>query len=408
MKEYSLDEILIRDLPKNPGDDAVLKVLLTDSQELLLLINGILLADIFQNTENVPPNISGNIYSGLMKPSLGKLMNLALWLSQNSNPNRHSQLKKYLITNERKKQGWLTRLIQLRNAYAHPKTKSKGEVLKEVVIHLKSIPDLRQLGTVRLNSEITWTDEDGEIDLFPFAIVKNSKASVFSEYKFPDTLVFNTPEQNASETFCRKWNKIKASDKQLFNPTLEDLLVKIQKAYGSQVNDSKDSISSKDFKGSSRIGILIETGMADAIKDHLKTKYHRSIIMDIHLEAEKHPLVRMKEDLELLKEPDLSQLNRLADKAHPLFIFLRSEGISTAFFLQTIYMIADLFEAGKNPYLQILLERSIAEIDDEQDRLWEYLPDHLDKMFVKSTKNRSYELRDYIWRSKNKSISLFN
>jgi len=128
MKIYSLNEFLIRNLPEDPGDDAVLKLLLTDSQELLLVINSILLSDLFLDPNKTPSNTSGNVFTGLVKPSLGKLLNLSFWLSQNVDSERIKPLKNYLLTDERKKQGWITRLLQLRNAYAHPRGKTREDV----------------------------------------------------------------------------------------------------------------------------------------------------------------------------------------------------------------------------------------------------------------------------------------
>jgi len=407
MKSISLNNFLLRNHPIELSDESVLKILLTDSQELLLLINSILLSDLFNEHDNVPANISGNVYMGLEKPSLGKLLNLAFWLSQNIHSEKNKRLKEYLLIDERKKQGWITKLLQLRNAYAHPKGQTKEEVIIKAHQHIKDLPDLSDLGSIEHSPTPIWYDESGDMNLFPFVNSAGEELNIFTEFVYPDTLVFNPSNEEASNAFSKAWNVIKSADRTLYRPSNDDLLTKIKKAYLSNIYEGETPKWMSEFYKSSRIGMIIEPGLADGILGNLNTFKSQSLIIDIRPEGDIHPMECMRNDLEMLNYPDLTQLNFLASKDSPLVIVIRASDISSSNFLQAIYMIADVYDSGKNPHFKFFIERDKGKLQEEQDQLWDDLPDNMDKMFRKYTTNNSYELSDYLWGRKGRNILSF-
>jgi len=399
--KISLYEIFLKkffdcDLEKN----MVIKFLQKDLESLIKLLIIIYTSDIL-NTKDVPNGFTNRFEKTFENSVLGKLKELLLFISNNYKSSNISKEFNLLIKNLYKNENsWINKLVRCRNQYNHPKEKSVNDIIKETCNYLKNNSQWMKQINFEYNSKKTlFYSASILIPLTPFAYF-NKRLIIFSsfgkdyEIKFSNSDIETT---KSSENFKDKWVDIRIMDKGLSKPTTKELINKI-KSKRYEIN--KEQIApkwSKDILKFKEVSALISEDIIYGLINEIKN-LKNLLFIKVKLIKNKRIDTIISEEIGLSEPFSIELLTKLLKEGITLIIVIDSKDTKGKDFLNLLYWLSDINSKIKNNNaLKVFIIREKLSLEEEQETLWDKLPDDIDELFIKPYKSRGEELSDLIW-----------
>lgn len=393
-----LRRILLDDLPKDQHKDEPpdLGLVSTGLQRVLTLLCAVVVANVAKR-EVVPAGFTSRFEDAFRNPVLGKLRDFLVWSYGEGAVSNLAGLSEFLEL-ERKNKGCLGALVSLRNRYQHPKGEDPSEVLRQVW-EIASQEDLfpETFGVLVDNGVPTWVDGDARIDLPPLVIAVKKGLLIFQEIDSSRRLVFHGETRpDEDRQFQALWRELRVRDSSLRAPSEEEVRVKAHQL-------STDGPAAKDLpwwmskmmKGGP-IGALVppfdSTGFGRAIEE----AFQGAATVTLRLEGSKSVPEAFAETLGLAAPPSSADLVGWSATA-PLVLLVIAEELASGEFLQVLYWLAELREAGEGSRLRVLVQRNLEALKADQDALWDRLPDGLSSLLRRPSGPGLEELPSYSW-----------
>lgn len=403
------------DRPLTPERGLPETILGTTLQDLLLLIVSAFVCDLSVSKESegsrpvlgsgkVRPGFSKRFAEALVGPTPGKLLPFAVWLATEE-PSCHALtgLREYLINSERKPTGWLSQLSQLRNRWAHPEGSDPADTLAQVAALVTSLPPSLLTIRVRLesNGNASWIDGSAALPLAPFTSCEDTRFLLFGGLGPANRLVFPAaadPSRDRSalqDQFAILWRQLRALDMALSAPTSEDFQSKTIMTPVPPTADAPWWIEEVWRPGP--LGFLVPPAHADAVLASAAVRPAAAGHVRLVPTPGQEPKESLAQALGLAAGPSASELlSLLGDKFDCVFIVDASD-LSAKDFLQQLYWAADLAAAGNTGSLRLVIEREGVRLAQDQEKLWDRLPERLETILRKPPGSGGNGLTQYLW-----------
>ena len=401
-ESVTLDTFLERGAPSD-ADEVLFAthVLQSGLQDLLTLMIGVYAGSTVHH-KRVPPGFVGKFGQALSKPVLGGLLDFLHWISSEEEDSSLSPLSEYLQSYERRDTGWLNRLIQLRNRWAHPRDGDPEQVLATVVAHLSDIPDFASLGKLEISDSDTvfWSGGGDKHLLQPFVFSRLGEMVVFTEYRPPNRLVFPQPDPVNQKRFEEIWREVRVLDSALEDPTPEDIAGKIMNlSLGCSYNGEK-LWWFEDLFRPGPVGALVAPDVLDGLLANCTHIWPGMAAIDLVPSQGETPMDALAALLGLARAPTFEELVSFASGKKPYLIVVRAYTIASQDLLKLLHWLADLSASGALAYLRILIGREAEQLARDQEKLWDRLPDRIDQILRKPPRSSEMELSEYQWTSR--------
>jgi len=367
-------------------------------QDCLHVLIGIQAAGIF-HYRRVPAGFSGRFRKALLKPVLGGLHELLIWLATQEIGPSLNDLSAYIQKNETGANGWLKRMVQFRNRWTHPEGETREEVLAGALPVFLAPPDLSGLGMFATTVEgiIEWQVSGHAHPLAPFVGISNGTVQAFSGFRDPGELVFPESASIDAGGFPAMWMEARLLDQALDEPTVDEIAMKAERLFHkSDYNGAFPDWLSRIFS-SGPLAILIEPGITKGLMAGLADSRENVVLLNLPLNEAGQPGEIFASTLGLARTPTAGEFITFGKAVRPLVILLHADGLEAKAFLKVLLWLADLCEAGKPDGLRILIARSSEKLQQDQEKLWDRLPDNLDELLRKPPHAKGDGLPGYLW-----------
>jgi hypothetical protein len=392
---FSLRQILIGSSKNTCVDESDAVCLLQKGlQDGLVLLVAMLTSEISKSS--VPPGFTERFEEYLTRPTLGGLRDFIVWtLPKIEEP--HSTLWNLFIRDEKGGKGWIGTLIQVRNRWMHPEHESREELLPRVLVLISEIPDyLCQVSFASSEQgELVWLSDISSFNLAPFAFFRDERIVSFTHFEPPYRLSYGADANGANEHFRRLWFELRIRDQALEKPTAEEIRYKAKKIAFPGTGDSPWWFDRMLKPGPP--AILLAPGQGEGLVCHLKKAWPNVVIVDLVLDGKDPVLKALACKLGLASAPASAEFLSFSSSQAQFVLILRAAELVSRDFLQTLYWLADLMDAGSTTDLRILIERSGEKLQEDQSSLFDRLPGNLSEILRKPKGSSPAGLVGYLW-----------
>ena len=148
-------------------------------------------------------------------------------------------------------------------------------------------------------------------------------------------------------------------------------------------------------------GYLVEPGVLDGILAHLKTTWPNAVAIDLQYKGEDDFLKLLARQLGFKFAPDLRTFLSWMGRDVPCLISIRAEKLHARDFLNCLFWLLDLKEAGIGAGLKVLIERSRRQVEKDAETLWDRLPEDPGEI-INSPDRSPKSLSDFVWKTHEK------
>jgi hypothetical protein len=402
-KGFTLNEIISESLNEFESDSEKISYLFRSGlQDFITLLSALYLAGV-SNGKKVPPGFTGKFVKAFSSPTLGGILDgFLLWIvGQEEHPSM-SKLSVYLMDVEKRGKGWLVPMVQWRNKFEHPQDYSQKEVLENSIPLLSAIPDFSSFGQIILQNEgqIVWESEGLFLNLEPFICLHEQRIKSFTEYKERGKLIFRPEQPECQAAFEKLWSELRILDTQLEKPSLEDIKEKLYRVE-SPVASFQNPWWVNDILNNPAFCRFIEPG---SINNHLiisEKKETNILFLKCQVKESQPPMEMICYTLGLAPLKNIQELTAILQE-NILILNIDTTGIGFKTILSLLLWIADMHDGGASKQIRILIKRKADELENDQQKLWERLPDNLDSIFCKAPGLKGSELKNYYWSTETK------
>jgi len=382
-------------------DDQIIYLFYFGLEKFLLAISSIISASIF-NSESIPPGFTGKFSRCLNKPVLGILLNDYIYtaIKDCKNPSLINLIQ-YLLETE-KEDGWISKMISLRNIYIHLKNKSTDEIIGDAKDHLKSIPDFYMLGNFKENEgSIFWDSAGRQIIVSPFMYAEENELFVFKEFDKGGSLIFQHDRPDLNLIFKIGFNKLRSLDLLLENPTRDDIVKRIIPI--SDVYEKSKYWWFGNLKKSSYTLNLVDR---DLLIQVLLFINNETSCIFIELNGMQQPLEIICEQLGLYTFKDTSEFVE-AIGGELLYIGIAANNIGVKDFSSLINWIVAVTNEDASNNLHFIVERATEKIINDQQKLFGRMPEELSKILGGPSGSFKDDLMETVWKKQTRRKFIF-
>jgi hypothetical protein len=409
MRDITIQEILQGSHQSGPNDSPRSTrsfpetVLGGTLQDLLLLFVSGLVCDCAMS-ETVPPGFATRFVEAMAGTTPGKLLPFATWLAtaEPSHP-ALSGLRNHLLDTEKKPTGWLSQLAQLRNRWAHPEGTDPEEALTNAGRLLESVPPGLSELRIRLQPEGTaaLVCRNEVLPLSPFASSEDDHLLLCGGFERPDRLVVPaghgmTGDRSVTQDLFRvTWRRLRALDMSLGSPTPEDFQAKATMASVRSGGDIPWWTEELWRPGS--FAFLVPPGHSDGILESAAARIPVTGRVRVVPGSGQEPTEALAQALGLAAGPMAPDLLSFLGAGFHCVLTEDTSGLSAKDFLQHLYWAADLTAAGNTGSLRLVIEREGERLAQDQEKLWDRLPERLETILRKPPGCGGGGLTQYLW-----------
>ena len=222
----------------------------------------------------------------------------------------------------------------------------------------------------------------------------NDKIIQFVGFEEPDKILFPSDGLSVKIDFSPIWQDIRLNDDKLEKPTHNEIVLKIRKH--KQNYKCKKNKFSKKLLHRINLAAILSLENYKGFLMGIKVKQPNSIMIELELEDGVQPVTAICDKIGIA-ELNTKEFLQILNIDINIYFILKTEKMSPKYFLNLLYWIADIYEMKLSNKSIFLILRNRAELEQEQEQIWERLPDNIDKILCRYKKSQSYNLIDYLW-----------
>ena len=381
--------------PCNASERNAALVLESGLQEFLTILVAALSSAVAES-RRVPSGLSGRFEAALSNPTLGGLREFVFWLSSDGSTLGPAQLQAYLQA-EKRGGGWLSQLVDLRNRWAHPRDETPQDVVGRVARLLPEMPETLRGMAIEIEDSGRPYFHDGEarVQLDPFAWVDADDVVVFSTFEAPARLHFRLDNPEVLRRFQSLWFDLRVADRALTAPTSEEFREKCRRSSYEIVGPAPWWLDRLREPGPP--AFLVEPGAADGALASLGTTWPDAVAAVLPLEDGASVPAALAATIGLASPPKAAELVALVPSSSPCALQVRAASVPTRTFLDLLYWLADVREAGGAPGLRVIVERSSDRLTSEGAKLNDRLPERIEELLRRPTRASNTGLQGFVW-----------
>jgi hypothetical protein len=370
-------------------------------QEFFSLISGLYVSGLSQ-TKNPPPGFISKFTKTYNSPTLGGILNeFILWIATyDVHPSLH-KLSEYLLKTEKKGNGWMSHMVQWRNKYEHPKEYSKEEVLDKTIPLIHNIPNFSDLGEIAVMNDngLCWISDSFSLPLEPLIYLDYQKIQSFTDMDITEGLRFKKDNPQLKYRFSEIWSDLRINDCLLENPTIKDIKYKILKINKNVPSGQNPWWASQIMDGEKFMG-FVEPGCLNFFKLNDNWTEKKIIHLTCTLTDSISPIEMICSSIGIASLKNINELVTILGD-HILVLKIETTKISYKKILSLLFWIADMQELGITQ-IRVIIERDLRELEIDQEKLWDRLPEGLDNILNKTPRAKDKVLKSYYWHRKTK------
>ena len=393
----SLRDVLLEEAAhcddKEPEKRAA-RVLESGLQEILTLLVAVMFPALARE-RSVPPGLTTRFKECASRPTVGSLRDFLVWVSSNDSLTSLPTLSAYL--QQEKKDGWLSRLVELRNRWQHPKGETREAVVAQVVTLLQAMPEELQLARIEVTAhgDAVWTNRGESVSLRPFGFAAAGELHVFTHFEPPGILCFKASDAGIEQEFRNMWSELRVLDQKLEDPTSEEFSAKARRAAAAHHGDAPWWLDRMADRGPN--ALLVDPTVIDGALAHLTTRDPTTVVVDLPLANDQSVPSCLAEKLGLARPPDAKELLAFVGGKSTCALAVRCQPLSVRGFSQVLYWLADLRDAGPSDTLRILVGRDPQQLEADQEKLWDRLPERMEDLLRKPPSSKGAGLVAFLW-----------
>jgi hypothetical protein len=383
------------------SNDQIIYLFYFGLEKFLLAISSVISAS-FLNSESSPPGFTGKFARCFNKPVLGTLLNDYIFttIKDCDNPSI-TDLKNYFFETERK-DGWISKMISLRNNYFHPKDKSPDEIIDDAKLLLNNIPDFSILGYFNENDRnIIWESKGSRIKVTPFLYVIESELFVFKEFDKSGSLIFNHDNKELDHFFKEEFNKLRIQDSLLENPGREDIIKRIKPI--SNTNEKPSLWWFGKLMKSMNFLNLVDKDLLIPVLSSVNNEFPCLIV---ELDGKGQLLEMIAEQLGLMKFKDNDEFLN-AFQGGLVYIGIITNNIGVKDFASLINWIIAVCRNEASKDLRFIIERPHHILVNDQQKLSGRLPEELNEILGGPSGLFKDDLIEIIWNKQTRKKFIF-
>ena len=183
-------------------------------------------------------------------------------------------------------------------------------------------------------------------------------------------------------------------------PSLEDIKGKLYRLE-SPVASFQNPWWVNDLLDNPAFCRFIEPG---SINNHLiisEKKETNILFLKCQVKESQPPMEMICYTLGLAPLKNLQELTAILQE-NILILNIVTTGIGFKTILSILLWLADIKDAGVSKQMRVLLERNPDELEHDQQKLWDRLPDNLESLLCKAPGLKGPELKNYYWSKETK------
>lgn len=396
----ALDAFLLARYAGSVSDRTALAshVLRTGLQDHLCALAGVCVSALLASS-TVPPGTTRRIAEALTSPTPGKLCQLLLWMTGEGAVAPVQMLRSGLAI-EAKDAGWLGKLAQYRNRFAgHGTAGEREELLGQVAALLEEVPSSLSIPALTVDSEgrVSWKAEGDPLDVSAFFSVHEGRITFPLEIDGSGRLLMSggAPELAG---FRVAWRSLRVADAQLADPTAEELVEKALRVPALSSSVAPPWWHSEVTKAGAPL-FFVSPGTVVAAASAFRANPKTSVAVSVAMREGESLSDGLARTLGLAAAPASSLLAE-AGRSTPLVLCVEPGPTTSRPLLDLLYWLADLREVGAIGALRLVVGRDVAALSQDQEKLWDRLPDRLDELVRRPPRSKTPGLAGAQWGEK--------
>lgn len=399
----SVQDILI---PQNQARYSLAAFWSNLQKTLLFLAGAVLSTEELQ--KNPPKGITSKCLEFLCNASPGGIHNLLQWITSRTKPEKDNAILSYLKYEQKESAPFLGKLVHMRNIFTHPKTGNPESILKEAFNFATKPPMFfkREIIEIDDSGQVYWIENKNRIPLKPFVSFRKGQLNIFGGLTadIPARLIGMEPE--CQVLFKALWIKYRVADMALEGPTPEEFHHKAFMPSGLKIQEVPWWVESYLKKGKT-LSVIISDKDVGTVIGAIEMLWPAAAVVTLSIEEDKHPMKLLADKSGLASPPMPNELRALATMEFPIVLILKAECDSRQF-LKLVYWLEDLAGLGEAHHLKILVARKPERLKEDQEKLWDRLPDNINGIFSLPQGTKGEGLHEYVWSgSKHKRFRIF-
>jgi hypothetical protein len=372
-------------------------------QDLLSLLACVVAAKA-ASARTVPAGFTGRFQKAIADATHGGLQDFITWACARQSKET-SGIPGQLIE-EMQGKGWIVRLVEQRNAWQHPHEHTPEQVLEQLAAALAP-PVWLHAPAVELTEqgEANWIFGRESIGLEPFALQHDAHLILPCGFEPPCRLLFPQPISHAPSSSESLWFELRILDGALDSPTAGEFHAKAERNRRPFIGDRPwwlDRIAQQGAPAFLASPAAVEGALA-----HLPKIWPGVSLVEVAPAPDSDVALCLAVELGLAKPPSAAELIGLATRQFPCFLAVQTRHLPGRQFLQVLYWLADLREAGLHDHLRVGIAREAEQLQSDQEKLWDRLPPRVDEL-LRKPRGSAQRLPDFLWpAAKAKRLRLF-
>lgn len=369
-------------------------------EQVLKIIASAMLLDL-SRSESIPAGTTGRVMTALDRPTPGKLLDhLIRWLAQfEPNTEAGRALDQQFGSAKTDVYDFFHKLVEFRNRWAHPKDETPAEILVMVDQLFSEIPDDMATWKLVINGhgsvsfEGHWKDP---VALKPFVYNTEGRVEIFQDFD-PKTrqLRFGREISDSIMGFEAWWARLRDADQALVDPLTEEIHRRASEC--SRTTSANPPWWIEELADQRTLAMLIQPTQFDLISTGIEEHMPQATLISLHPEDAQSIHDCLADKLALAQPPSIAELLNWPSRGKPIVIAADLQGHSSKGFLDKLYWLADMKDAGSCESLRIILCRTADELAKDADCLWDKLPEHLEDLLRAPPNSRNHQLINLIW-----------
>ncbi len=397
----ALDALLLARYSGSVSDRASLAshVLRTGLQDHLCSLAGVCVSALLAPLA-VPPGATRRIAEALTSPTPGKLCQLLLWMTGDEAPPSPVQKLRSGIAIEARADGWLGKLAQFRNRFAgHGTADDREEILGQVAALLEAVPSFLSIPAMTVGSEgrVSWSTEGCTLDVSAFFSAHEGRIAFPLEIDGSGRLVMSggAPEPAG---FSMAWRSLRVSDALLADPTTEELVEKALRLPAPSASVAPPWWYSEVTKAGAPL-FFVSPGTVVAAASAFRADSKTSVAVPVAMRDGESLSDGLARTLGFAAAP-VSSLLADAGRSTPLVLCVDPGPPTSRALLDLLYWLADLRESRALGALRLIVGREMAALSQDQEKLWDRLPERLDELVRRPPRSKAPGLAGAQWGDK--------